>query len=152
MRELNGVVIRHGKRPKTVTVQVKFRAWHNNFLRFVYSSGVFHVHDEEEYSKTGDIVVIRHMAPINKKNYYVRNVVEEIGTQEYWEKIDASQHSEEVKGRAQQIASKMKREHNKKFHFRNYKSSERIEISKKMKREALSMAYKELRSNAEDSI
>lgn len=78
-------------------MKVRYKAWWNNFQRFVYKGAIFHVNDEEEYARTGDIVIIRQMRHITKKNYYVRNVIEEVGRQDYWERKELEKHPKEVR-------------------------------------------------------
>ncbi len=58
----------------------------------------FHAHDEDEYCRTGDKVVIRYsgkkVSPI--KYYYVRNVVLPIGRHHAYDQKDISQYEKEA--------------------------------------------------------
>ena len=56
----------------------------------------FHCHDEEEYCRSGDKVVVRQCKKIsNIKYYYVRNVVLPVGRHNIYEK-DISQYEKEA--------------------------------------------------------
>ncbi len=75
-KELFGTVIQCGVNSKTVTVKVDRFFHHDKLKKLVTYPKKFQVHDEEEYCKVGDKVVIRSCRPISKsKHYYVRNVV-----------------------------------------------------------------------------
>lgn len=74
--ELFGTVIQSGVNRKTVTVKVDRFYHHEKLKKLITHPKKFQVHDEEEYCKVGDKVVIRQCRPISKlKHYYVRNVV-----------------------------------------------------------------------------
>jgi small subunit ribosomal protein S17 len=75
-RELYGTVVRAGLSKKTVSVKVN-RFFYDQKYRKTYSrTGLFHVHDEEEFCRVGDKVVIQSCRPMSKlKRYFVRNVV-----------------------------------------------------------------------------
>jgi hypothetical protein len=56
------------------------------YRRFFSRSSKFLVHDEEEFCKSGDKVVIRNMMPISKRKYYfVRNVVKAAPREDYYD-------------------------------------------------------------------
>ena len=56
----------------------------------------FHCHDEDEYCRTGDKVVIRFCKKISPiKYYYVRNVVLPIGRNQSYDQSDISQYEQE---------------------------------------------------------
>ena len=75
-RELYGTVIRQGLMNKTVTVRVSSYHYNYKIGFWLTRSRNFHVHDEENYCKTGDKVVIQSCRKISKhKSYYVRNIV-----------------------------------------------------------------------------
>ena len=57
-----------------------------------------HVHDEEEYCRTGDKVVIRQCRKISPiKHYYVRNVVLPVGRVNIYEKDITQYEREQIK-------------------------------------------------------
>ena len=61
-------------------VRVSNYRWNTYAKTWFQSSKNFHAHDEENFCKTGDKVVLRacrKMSPI--KHYYVRNIVKPIG-------------------------------------------------------------------------
>ena len=66
---------------KTITVLSTRYHYSKPFRKWFSKGKKFHVHDEMEYARTGDKVVIRHcgtpVSPI--KTYYLRNVVRPTG-------------------------------------------------------------------------
>ncbi len=85
-KELFGTVVRTGRMKKTVTVLVSRYTYHKTYLHWMSRSKKFHVHDEDEYCKIGDKVVIRSCNKIsNTKAYYVRNVVLPVGRHNFYE-------------------------------------------------------------------
>jgi small subunit ribosomal protein S17 len=75
-RELYGTVVKAGVNQKTVTVRVNrffyVQKLHKTFSRM----NEFQVHDEEEFCRIGDKVVIQSCRPMSRtKKYFVRNVV-----------------------------------------------------------------------------
>jgi small subunit ribosomal protein S17 len=75
-RELFGTVIKSGVNQKTVTVQVDRFFFVPKLNKTFTRPGRFQAHDEEEFCRVGDKVVIRACRPLSKtKRYYVRNVV-----------------------------------------------------------------------------
>uniref|UniRef100_A0A7S3I9J5 30S ribosomal protein S17, chloroplastic n=1 Tax=Fabrea salina TaxID=342563 RepID=A0A7S3I9J5_9CILI len=74
--ELYGTVIRTGTNAKTVTVQVERFFYNQKYKRNFSRPNRFQVHDEEEFCRVGDKVVIRACRPLSKtKRYYVRNLI-----------------------------------------------------------------------------
>ena len=63
---LKGEVIRD-KNDKTVVVLVKRKYTHPFFQKIITSSKKYHVHDEKNKFKTGDMVQIIESKPISKK-------------------------------------------------------------------------------------
>ena len=63
---LNGQVIRD-QNNKTIVVLVKRKYSHPFFGKVITSSKKFHVHDEKNKFKTGDMVQIIESKPISKK-------------------------------------------------------------------------------------
>ena len=63
---LSGKVIKD-KNDKTVVVQVKRRYSHPFFGKVITSSKKYHVHDENNKFKIGDIVQIIESKPLSKK-------------------------------------------------------------------------------------
>jgi small subunit ribosomal protein S17 len=78
-REMYGTVIRHGKINKTVTVRVDYQYWNRMYARYFSRSANYLVHDEDNFTRTGDKIVIKTSPNLSKlKHYYVRNVVKQI--------------------------------------------------------------------------
>ena len=63
---LNGKVIKD-QNDKTIIVLVKRRYIHPFFSKVITSSKKYHVHDEKNKFKIGDIVKIRESRPFSKK-------------------------------------------------------------------------------------
>lgn len=74
-RTLSGRVISN-KMNKTVTVLIEKRLKHPLYGKFITRTKKYHVHDEENQSKIGDIVIIEESRPISKtKNWKISNKV-----------------------------------------------------------------------------
>ena len=94
-KDMFGTVVKHGLMDKTVTVskltlsnlsmiQVRISHYSYNYKvqTWFHRGRNMQCHDEENYMKTGDKVVIRACRKIsNLKYYYVRNIVKPIGRQ-----------------------------------------------------------------------
>ena len=75
VRTLQGKVISH-KMSKTRTILVNRRQKHPKYGKYINLSTKYHVHDEKEVSKEGDIVLIQECKPISKtKNWMLVDVV-----------------------------------------------------------------------------
>ena len=75
-KEKFGSVVKQGYMDKTVSVRVN--SYHYNYKIGIWftKSKLFHCHDEENYCKIGDKVVITHGGNFSKiKHYYVRNII-----------------------------------------------------------------------------
>ncbi len=74
-RTLSGRVI-SDKMNKTVTVLIEKRLKHPLYGKFITRTKKYHVHDEENQSKIGDVVIIEECRPISKtKNWKISNKV-----------------------------------------------------------------------------
>ena len=74
-RTLQGTVTSQ-KMNKTITVVVAGRTKHPKYGKCINLSTKYHVHDEQEVSKEGDIVLIQECKPISKtKNWMLVDVV-----------------------------------------------------------------------------
>ena len=81
-REFYGTVIRQGRMSNTVTVRINSYHWNYKVGFWMSRNKNFHCHDEENYCRTGDKVIIkacRKMSAI--KHFYVRNIVLATGRQ-----------------------------------------------------------------------
>ena len=75
-RTLQGTVTSQ-KMNKTCTVVVARRPKHPKYGKYINLSTKYHVHDEKEVSKEGDIVLIQECKPISKtKNWMLVDVVQ----------------------------------------------------------------------------
>ena len=74
-RTLQGTVTSQ-KMNKTITVVEARRTKHPKYGMYISLSTKYHVHDEKEISKEGDIVLIQECKPISKtKNWMLVDVV-----------------------------------------------------------------------------
>ena len=81
-RELFGTVIRQGRMDKTVTVRVHSYRWNYKVGFWMTRGKNFHCHDEENYCRTGDKVIIKSCRKLSTlKHFYVRNIVLAAGRQ-----------------------------------------------------------------------
>ena len=69
-KELNGEVIKD-KNNKTVVVLVKRRYSHPFFKKVITSSKKYHVHDEKNSFKIGDLVKITESRPFSKNKRWL---------------------------------------------------------------------------------
>lgn len=63
-------VVDSDKRDKTRRVVVKFQARHPKYGKFIASRTILHVHDENNESRTGDVVEIAECRPISKTKFW----------------------------------------------------------------------------------
>ena len=74
-RTLQGTVTSNSMN-KTVVVTVGRRTKHPKYGKYISLSTKYHVHDEKEISKEGDIVLIQECKPISKtKNWMLVDIV-----------------------------------------------------------------------------
>jgi small subunit ribosomal protein S17 len=95
-KELYGTVVKQGLNDKTVSVRISSYHWNYKVGFWVTKSKNLHCHDEENYCRTGDKVVIqscRKMSPT--KHYFVRNIVLAAGRQNLYTK-DMSKYEKEA--------------------------------------------------------
>lgn len=65
------------KMDKSATVKIERRVKHKRYGKMIRRSTKYHIHDEENVCKTGDIVKIRETKPISKtKSWTLVEVVE----------------------------------------------------------------------------
>lgn len=74
-KERTGTVV--SDRPeKTIVVKVDRKAVHKLYKKVVNRSKKFHVHDERNEAKTGDVVRIRETRPLSKKKrWYLTEII-----------------------------------------------------------------------------
>ena len=74
-RTLQGTVSSQ-KMNRTITVVVARRTKHPKYGKYINLSTKYHVHDEKEVSKEGDVVLIQECKPISKtKNWMLVDVL-----------------------------------------------------------------------------
>ena len=70
VRTLVGTVV-SDKMQKSATVLVERRVKHPKYGKFVKRSTKFHIHDENNVCRTGDVVMIKESKPISKTKSWV---------------------------------------------------------------------------------
>lgn len=70
-------VVESDKRDKTRTVVVRFQAKHPKYGKFISRRTVLHVHDENNESRSGDVVEVKQSRPLSKtKHWTIVRIVE----------------------------------------------------------------------------
>lgn len=70
-------VVEGDKRDKTRKVVIRFRTKHPKYGKYVSKRTVLHVHDENNESKTGDVVEVVPCRPISKtKSWRISKIVD----------------------------------------------------------------------------
>ncbi|HBS26036.1 MAG TPA: 30S ribosomal protein S17 [Gammaproteobacteria bacterium] len=64
-RTMSGRVV-SDKMDKTITVMIERKVKHPIYGKFIRRSSKFHVHDEDNNAKTGDLVLIKETRPRSK--------------------------------------------------------------------------------------
>merc|ERR1712032_983205 len=125
-----GVVVKQGYRKKSITVQVKYKAWYNRSQVFVPGTKYYHVHDETEAARTGDIVIIKQMQKVGKtKNYYLRNIEKECGRNDYWSDQEY-ERNREVNEAMKEIKPKVIKDWHNEFHYKKMDIKGLIDVRK----------------------
>jgi len=89
--EIKGVVVRQGLNKKTVTVRAWWKSYNSKYNIYKKRASQYQAHDEENFCRIGDIVVIkacRKMTPT--KRYIVRNVETQAARFDHWDNLDPS--------------------------------------------------------------
>lgn len=87
-KEIQGAVIKQGKMEKTVTVRAWWKTFNFRYYRYRKRGRNYQAHDEENFCRVGDVVVIKQcekLSPI--KHYYVRNVLKQAARFDYWDHL-----------------------------------------------------------------
>lgn len=80
VRTLTGVVT-SDKMEKSATVVVERRVQHPKYNKFVKRSSKFHIHDEKNDCREGDVVVIKEGRPMSKTKSWVLVEIKERAAQ-----------------------------------------------------------------------
>ena len=90
--EIESVVIKSNVNPKTVTTRAWWQTFTTRYYRYMKRGHNYHAHDETEFARTGDLVVIKHCQKMSEiKPYFVRNVLRETGRIADWNKLSPDQ-------------------------------------------------------------
>ena len=110
-RELYGTVVRAGISKKTVTVKVNRFFYDQKYSKTYSRTGLFHVHDEDEFCTIGDKVVIQSCRPMSKsKKYFIRNVVVMAGRPFELGAINADKKVQQLEDRRSTIIEQLRKE------------------------------------------
>ena len=69
-RSLSGIVISSNSN-KTIVVEVTRRVKHKLYKKIIKKEKKYHVHDEENFYKLGDFVIIQESKPLSKMKRWV---------------------------------------------------------------------------------
>ncbi len=81
VRTLVGTVV-SDKMHKSATVLIERRVKHPKYGKYVKRSSKFHIHDENNVCRTGDVVEIKESKPISKTKSWVLVEVKDRASQE----------------------------------------------------------------------
>eukprot|EP01016_Furgasonia_blochmanni_P014998 TRINITY_DN1804_c0_g1_i8.p2 TRINITY_DN1804_c0_g1~~TRINITY_DN1804_c0_g1_i8.p2 ORF type:complete len:192 (-),score=36.39 TRINITY_DN1804_c0_g1_i8:280-855(-) len=124
-------------------VKVDFHHWNKKFQSYFYSSSKYLVHDEENFCRTGDKVVIKSCPKVSQRKYYhIRNVVKMFPRNDYYEK-PVPQRDEAVEKEFRKIFQGFLKAEEAKGARRTIK--EETEIRLKLKARALGRAINNLK-------
>lgn len=102
------------------------------------------VHDEENFTRAGDIVVFKSCQKLsNQKSFYIRNIVKQSGRFDYWEELQ-KEREKEVKDLMEENLSKLKDE-NKTSLLKSKTSKDKAELVRSLKMKAMGQAFVQLR-------
>lgn len=88
--EIKGVVTRQGLNPKTITVTAWWKHYSHIFKIYKKGSKHYQVHDEHNFCRIGDVVVIKACQKLTPtKAYFVRNIVSQAARFDSWDNIDS---------------------------------------------------------------
>jgi len=76
VRTLEGIVV-SDKMQKSATVAVVRRVRHDKYGKYVKRSSKFHIHDENNECKVGDVVIIKEGRPMSKTKSWVLMEIKE---------------------------------------------------------------------------
>ena len=142
-QELHAVVVKHGKMMKTITCKVLWRFWYSKLNRFLYRGKAYLVHDEENFCRAGDHVIIRAMPKVSKqKSYFVNRVIKQGARFDFWDREDVEKR-ETLKQEVKKQLSILKDTDLKSTFIKNAKHLH--ELKRKLKRKAMHKAILELR-------
>jgi small subunit ribosomal protein S17 len=143
-RDMLGVVVKSGKMDKTVTVKCRWQVWNKKYGVYYRRTGKYLVHDEENFTRAGDIVVIKSCRKVSdRKAFYVRNVVKQAGRYDYWEKM-MKQRENQIKLLMDENLEQLKKD-NQDDLKRVRGSHDKADLIRKLKVKAMSQAFERLR-------
>jgi ribosomal protein S17 len=94
--EIRGIVVKQGLNQKTITVRAWWQTFDHRWSYFKKSGHSYQVHDEENFCRVGDIVVIKKCQKGGvgeTKSYFVRNVIYQGPRPDLWDKLDPKVYS-----------------------------------------------------------
>jgi small subunit ribosomal protein S17 len=143
-REILGVVVKSGKSDKTVTVKCRWQVWNRKYGVYYRRTGKYLVHDEENFTRAGDIVVIKMCRKVSeRKAFYIRNVVKQAGRYDYWENM-IKHREQEIKKLMDENLEQLKKESVDEMK-RAKGSQDKADLIRKLKVKAMSQAFERLR-------
>lgn len=102
------------------------------------------MHDEENFTRAGDIVVIKSCRKVtDRKAFYVRNVVKQAGRYDYWENM-MKERETQIKLLMSENLEKLKEETKKELNVAGGQLN-RADIIRKLKVKAMTQAFDRLK-------
>lgn len=143
-REMLGVVVKSGKMDKTITVKCRWQVWNRKYGVYYRRTGKYLVHDEENFCRAGDIVVIKSCRKVSdRKAFYVRNIAKQAGRYDYWENM-LKQRESQIKQLMDENLELLKKEsHDEMKRARG--QQDKADLIRKLKVKAMSQAFERLR-------
>jgi hypothetical protein len=123
---------------------VKWQVWNKKYGTYYKRTRKYLVHDEEDYCRAGDIVVIKSCRKVsNRKAFFIRNIVRQAGRFDYWESM-IKQREIELKDLTKSSLESIKEE-NKDTLSRAKTQRDRAEIMRELKLKAMTKAFTSIR-------
>ena len=125
--------------------------WNKKFAIYYRRTGTYQVHDEENFARPGDIVVIKACQKVStQKAFFVRNIVRQAGRFDYWDEM--------IKRREEEVRHTMKAEldnlkTDKKALFEKSRNSgEKAELIREHKLKAMTEAFARIKAREREKM
>ena len=87
--EIRGVIVRQGLNNKTITVRAWWKTYNHTYNIYRKRASQYQVHDEENFCRIGDVVVIKACKKLTPtKSYFLRNIESQAARFDSWNNLD----------------------------------------------------------------
>jgi len=132
-------------------VKVKWQVWNKKFAIYYRRTGTYQVHDEENFARPGDIVVIKPCAKVSpQKAFYVRNIVRQAGRFDYWDEM-IKKREDEVRQSMKEELDRLKSE-NKSLFEKKRNSGEKADLIRERKLKAMTEAFERIKAREREKM